>query len=243
MRQSAELRALSGVDAGFVGLESQGVHSSGHGVTLAVQSGDPVRVDDVAAGLSQQHLGADGHHELTRRDDRSGDAPLVLHRVVVLPPPLLARHVDDELCVVGSREIEDGAHGEHADHRENQRGDDREGDLECRLAVRLFGDRLAAVLVTPDDVHDRDKDDDADDAGHGEHRPLQIVDHLRVRTLGLPRVLRGFRRARTEHEQRRKRGDRACHTATRHHPTHAKARGSAGLVRPLVIHGTSTSID
>jgi len=251
VREPAELRALTGVDTRFVCLESQRVDAAWHGVTLAVQRGNPIRVDDVAARLAQEHLGAGRHHELSGRDDRLRDAPFVLHGVVVFPPPLLASHVDDELGVVGARQVEDHAEGECADDREDERGDHRERDLERGLAVRLLRDWLAAVFVTPHRIHDGDKNDDADDAGDGKNRLLQIVDLLGIRALGLPGVLRSVRRARREEgDEPDCAADAPCKTAPGDysfdqsaHALHAKARAASGLGRALVIHGTTTSID
>ena len=71
----------------------------------------------------------------------------VLGRVVDLPPPLLAGDVDDALGVVGLGEGDDRADGRDGDADQDQRRQDRQPDLERRLAVRLLGDRLAAVAV------------------------------------------------------------------------------------------------
>ena len=64
-------------------------------------------------------------------------------------------------------------------------------DLERRLAVRLLGDRLATVAEAPHDEADGGEHDEPDDAGDDEHRVLEVLDLLGVRSGGLPRVLRG----------------------------------------------------
>ena len=135
---------------------------------------------------------ADGDDHLARGDDDAGDAAAtVLDRVVDLPPPLLAGDVDDALGVARLVERHQGADRGDGDADEDQRRQDRQGDLERRLAVRLLGDRLAAVAVAPDDVADHGEHDESDDAGDDEHRVLQVLDLLGVRSGGLPRVLRG----------------------------------------------------
>ena len=121
-------------------------------------------------------LGRD--HQLAAGDERIGDlhAAAVLHRVLVLPPPLLAGDVDDALRVAGLGQREHRADRGDADTDQDQRRDDREGDLERRLAVRLLGHLLAAIAVPDDDEDDDREDDDADDAGNDEHRQLQVLD-------------------------------------------------------------------
>ena len=103
-----------------------------------------------------------------------------------------------------------------ADADQDQRRQDREADLERRLAVRLLGDRLAAVLVAPHDVADDGEHDQPDDAGDDEHRVLQVLDLLGVRPGGLPGVLRGILRATGgaggEHGEEREAGS-SVHTA------------------------------
>ncbi len=121
-----------------------------------------------------------------------GDAAAaVLHRVVDLPPPLLTGDVDDALGVARLVQRHQGADRGDGDADEDERRQDREADLERRLAVRLLGDRLAPVAVAPDDVADDGEHDQSDDAGDDEHRVLEVLDLLGVRSGGLPGVLRG----------------------------------------------------
>ncbi len=64
----------------------------------------------------------------------------------------------------------------------------------------LLGHRLALVAIADDDERNHTHHDHADDAGHHENRPLQIMDLLRVLTLGLPRVLGCVFRAASQHD-------------------------------------------
>ena len=62
----------------------------------------------------------------------------------------------------------------------------------------LLRNWLATIFVTPDGKTNRSSNDDADDSRNGEHRLLEVVDHLGIRAFGLPRVLRGIRRTRAQ---------------------------------------------
>ena len=196
MGESAELGALTGIDAGLGTLEAQEVNATGDSVLLAVQFRDPVRVDDVAAGDAQQNFGVLGDDQLTGGHDGFTDAihiRVVAHgRIVVLPPPLLTGDIDGHLGVAGLGQIEDGSHRRHTDTDEDQDRDDGEGDFESGLSVSLLGQSLSAIAVTEDHPRHRREDDDTHDAGDVEHWTLKIVDLLGVRAGGLPRVLGGI---------------------------------------------------
>ncbi len=59
------------------------------------------------------------------------------------------------------------------------------------------------LIAEPDDHEDDGReDDDADDPGDEEHRPLQVLNALSIRTGGLPCVLRSILRAAAEHDRR-----------------------------------------
>ena len=125
-----------------------------------------------------------------------GDAAAaVLRRVVHLPPPLVTRDVDEALGVVGLGEGEQDTDGGDRDPDQDDGRHDRHADLQDRPAVGLLGDRLAAVAVAEHRPADRRHDDETDHPGDGEHRPLEVVDLLRVVARRLPRVLRSVRRA------------------------------------------------
>ena len=188
--EPAELGALPGVDAGLPGLEPPRVHAARHHVALAVELGHPERVDDVAARAADQHVGVGGDHHLAAGDDRcrgharhvvTADRAVGGDRVVVLPPPLLPGDVDLALRVVGLVELEDRVDREPADHGQQRRGDGDERVLDDGVAVRLLGDRLAAVLEADHAVQDDGEHDHADDPGDQEHPPLQVLDRLGVR--------------------------------------------------------------
>ena len=88
-----------------------------------------------------------GIDHLAARHDRRVSMPPQpsCDRVVDLPPPLLAGDVDVALGVVGLRQRHQRADGRDRHADEDQRRQDRQADLERRAAVRLLGDRLAAV--------------------------------------------------------------------------------------------------
>ena len=106
--QPAELGALPPVLTGLVGLQVPGVDPAGHRVPLAVQLGDPERVDDVAGGDVEPDLLAGRDHHLVGRDERkavvTGD-----RRVVELPPPLLPGDVDDQRILRFGVDVEEHA--------------------------------------------------------------------------------------------------------------------------------------
>ena len=54
----------------------------------------------------------------------------------------------------------------------------------------LLGDRLPPVAEADEDVDQHRDDEHTDDASGEEHRPLQVVDPLRVLPGWFPRVLR-----------------------------------------------------
>ncbi|NBX95849.1 MAG: hypothetical protein EBQ88_03735 [Betaproteobacteria bacterium] len=56
--------------------------------------------------------------------------------------------------------------------------------------MRLFRNRLAAILEAEDGVRNRGEHDDADDARNCKDGFLQIIDLLCIRAFWLPRVLR-----------------------------------------------------
>ena len=166
-------------------------------------------------------------------------------RVVDLPPPLLAGDVDVALGVVGL-----GQRHQRADRRDGDTDQDQAGrivrrDLQGRLAVRLLGDRLAAIAELEHGPTDRREHEQHDDAGDQEDRPLQVLDLLGVLAGGLPGVLRGvLGAARQEGEAEDARdGDRGGAPAAPGGTRHAVNANRAVRERPLplVDHGTTTS--
>ena len=67
--------------------------------------------------------------------------------------------------------------------------------------MALLGHRLALVAIADDDERNDGEDDEADDAGDHEDRPLQIVDALCILARRLPRVLRCIPSAPGEQDQ------------------------------------------
>jgi hypothetical protein len=162
--------------------------------------------------------------------------PLVT--MVHFPPPLVTRHVDVAVGVVGLRQGEQGAHRGDGDADQDQRGEDRHPDLERRVAVGLPGDCLAPVAVREDHPADRRRHEHEHDAGDQEHRPLEVLDLLGVVARRLPGVLRSVLGAPSEEGATDHHGGRNDHkpdpSAHARHRTEAPAETTS--------HGTSTSI-
>ena len=147
-------------------------------------------MDDVTTRPPDQDLGVDRDDHLTAGDDRRRHASAaLLDRVVDFPPPLLTGDVDDTLGVVGLGQRQQGADRRDGDADEDERRQDRQGDLDLLVAVGLLRDGLPAVAEAPHHIADDGEHDDAHDAGDGKHRPLQVVDVLGVLTRGRPCVL------------------------------------------------------
>ena len=113
-------------------------------------------MNNVAACLAQQHVGASGDNKLTRRDDRLGDLDSVhyLSWVVIFPPPLLSGDVDHHLRVVSFCKFENALECEHAYDAQNECRNNGERDFYSGISVRLSWKRLTLVTKTKQDVSD-----------------------------------------------------------------------------------------
>ena len=217
VREPAELGALTPVLTGVVRLERDAGDTTGHRVALAVQGGDPERVDDVTR--ADAHLdGLPGRdHDLVRGHD-------ALVGVAELPPPLLPDDVDDKRVVGGLGEVEHGGDGEHGDRHQKDARKDRPRDLEPGVAVDLRRHLVGSVPLRreppDDDADDRDHDD-ADDAGDDEHRDGEVVDRLGLGPFRVERVLRGVLGAAGEQH-----GDEAKRPQGRQPHASTNARGA-----------------
>ena len=149
MGQTAEFSALTRIDSGLIGFETQRVHAPWNRITLTVERRDPVRVDDIAAGFAQQDLGSNWNNQLTRRNDRRRYS--VLRRIVVLPPPLLTSDVNDHFCVIGLGKIKHCARSKYTDTSKNQRWDNGHRDFKNWLAMGLVWNRLPTILEPEND--------------------------------------------------------------------------------------------
>ena len=207
MAETTELGALAEVDARRLGLDLPRRHAAGHGVALAVQRGDPVAVDHVAAEDLEADLRAGRDDQLVGRHNVGGwqvagiaqiDPFETVEVVAELPPPLLAD--DHDLGIPRGTFAVDADHDvgpvlavqvEVADQRED--GDDGHdhsradgpADLGPEVAVYLLGEFVGAVVITelPPDDRRRTEDDYEDDAGDEEDRVGQRVDGPRDRAL------------------------------------------------------------
>ena len=135
----------------------RGWHAPGHGVLLAVERGDPERVDDVARGDGERDRLAGGDHQVVGGDDVV--LAVAVDVVAVLPPPLLTD--DRDLAgrpSGGLVEVEQGEHGRDADAGEQEGGEDRPAELELGVAVDLGRQAVVVVLalaVPPGEVRAR----------------------------------------------------------------------------------------
>ena len=147
--EAAELGALTGVDARVVGLHAQRVQMRpGTASRLPLSRGIQYEwmtsrlvmrsSTGVSVGITSSPLVTMGWVIST--------PPHCCTWVVVLPPPLLTGDVDDALGVVGLGQREHRDDGGHGDADQDDRRKDGERDLERRVAVRLLGDVLTAVL-------------------------------------------------------------------------------------------------
>src|SRR5690606_13920532 len=235
VRQAAELGALPDVGAGLVGVDHQRVDATGHRVHLAVQRRDPERVDDVVRGDLEVHVDPGGDHQVVGGDDVAlAEGAVAVGVVLVLPPPLLADDPDREVVLVDLLDVEQRAQGEEGDDREDDRRQERPGDLQPGVAVRLAGQLVVAVApAEPDDDEERaELDEEEDDDGDGEDAVPQVVDRPGERPLGPERVLRRVRGAGAEQQRQRQHQRQAA-------AAQAARRGGAGGPLGTGLHAVS----
>ena len=230
VREPAELGALTPVLTRVVGLERDARDATGHGVALAVERGDPERVDDVARADADLDRLPRGDDDLVGGDD-------ALLGVAELPPPLLPDDVDHEGVVGCLGQVEHGGDGEHRDRHQEDTRKDRPGDLEPGVAVDLRRHLVGGVTLRrepPDDDADHRDHDDADDAGDDEHRDGEVVDRLGLGTLRIERVLRGILGAAREQQgaESERREDWEPHS-----PTGARRAGTTHGAHASRRHG------
>ena len=238
--ETAELGALARVHAGVIRLHQDVVRPAGHHVLLARELRDPEGVDHhvvrgggiVPLDLSPARFEREvddtvlGDHQDVGRADRRALAiarPHVLVGVLEAPPPLEAFDGDVQR-ILGrlAREIPDHRDRRHHHDGQDQRGRDRPRDLEARVPVDLRRHALAtlAMAEADRDPHDAALDHDEDDHGDPEDGDEQILQQLRIGTLGLERVLRRVGGAGAQQEEEADRGRR---------PEHPLPHGSFGL--------------
>ncbi|MDZ7734413.1 MAG: hypothetical protein U5R31_16280 [Acidimicrobiia bacterium] len=193
MGQSAELGALPTVPAGLVGLDRPRGRPPRHGVTLAVERGNPEGVDHVRGRDGHLDLAAGGDHHLVRRDEV--ELAVVVDVVLVGPPPLLPRDGHREGVVVDLAQVEDRGERRRGQEDEDDRGEDGPADLETRAAVLLLGEVVVVLLARLHAIAGRQEDDPAldeheDDTGDAEDPPGEREDLLGGWTLGVEGVER-----------------------------------------------------
>src|SRR5690606_10062540 len=213
----------------------QRVDATGHRVHLAVQRRDPERVDDVVRGDLEVHVDPGGDHQVVGGDDVAlAEGAVAVGVVLVLPPPLLADDPDREVVLVDLLDVEQRAQGEEGDDREDDRRQERPGDLQPGVAVRLAGQLVVAVApAEPDDDEERaELDEEEDDDGDGEDAVPQVVDRPGERPLGPERVLRRVRGAGAEQQRQRQHQRQAA-------AAQAARRGGAGGPLGTGLHAVS----
>src|SRR5690606_34512681 len=235
VRQAAELGALPDVGAGLVGVDQERVDATGHRVHLAVQRRDPERVDDVVRGDLEVHVDAGGDHQVVGGDDVAlAEGAVAVGVVLVLPPPLLADHPDGEVVLVDVLDVEQRPQGEEAHDGEDDRRQERPGDLQPGVAVGLGGQLVVALPAPePDDDEQRaELHEEEDDDGDGEDAVPEVVDRPGEGTLRPERVLRRVRGAGAE-QQRQRQHQRQASAAQ------AARRGGAGGPLGTGLHAVS----
>ena len=194
VRQAAELGALPEVEAGIGSLDLPGRELVGHGVALAVEGGDPERVDHIARGDDQLDLLAGGDDHLARCDDvgrrqrlgiavgsQIGQVDLIGEVVAELPPPLVAHHhhgrlpidapvVDGDAHDVGLGGVHGGKRPQHDSRHRGHGHEEPRGpaDLQRNVAVGLGGPVVVAVVAL--DPVPPDQPDHGDRDSHEHHR-------------------------------------------------------------------------
>ena len=197
-------------------------------------------MNDVATGLTQQHLGSSRNDQLTRSDNWLCNSVLVLHWIVVFPPPLLAGDVNNHFGVTGLGKVEHGAEGEHTDNGQNERRNNRQRDFQRRVAVRLMRNWLSFVTELKDSNNHHDRNEDPNNSGNSKHWLLEIVNNFGVRSLWLERVL-GCICCTTCKEHGARKTSYCSNYSTMHARKPIDACGST-FSCVLVSHGTITSM-
>ena len=173
VRQPAELRALSEVDAGHARHEDDAVRVAGDDVALAAELRHPEAVDHVRGSELQANGSAGGQVDLVGRHDAEP-------RIADLPPPLVRRDVDAER--VGGRHL--GLRPErHPDRRDgdreqDQRGTDRPRHLEVEALVarrRRRPLRTGARRVAEQSEHEQGAHQHEDQAVPRDHLEVEVV--------------------------------------------------------------------
>src|SRR5207253_9120985 len=154
-----------------VGRVPEVVRAVRHDVALATELRSPERVNNVGRAKSEIHGAPDRNVDLVRR----GDSVLGISE---FPPPLVAGDVDVERA---GRRLrlgdEDRLHRRHGDENQNDRREQRPGDLQLGAAVGLWGSTL--ILSPPifeNDVNQRSLDEDEYDRAEEKKTVPQKID-------------------------------------------------------------------
>ena len=160
-----------------------------YNVALAVELGDPERVDDIVGVEFEVDVFAGRDHQVIRRDDLV--VPVFVEVVAELPPPLLALDLDGGS---GARFGEIEHHRQCPDGQADQHR--RRNECPCELgftvSVNLRGQVVGVVGGLGPELHDdrgnRRGHEDADAHRHPARQAHEPVDFLGFGADGLRRV-------------------------------------------------------
>ena len=187
--RAAELRALAAVHAGAIGLDVGGGVVTRDEVALAVQRRHPEAVDHVARHEHQQHGPAGRDVELVGRADQ---IVRLVSRVLELPPPLAADHVDGQRVVRVAHRVQamPRADGHHQQGDEHQ-GGQRPGGRHHPQSRPLVEAPLRLVVVAAAAAQGHDQSGDHRQVDHQAHRDEDPGDVRQPRGLRPRRLERG----------------------------------------------------
>src|SRR5262245_10616545 len=143
-------------------------------------------MDDVLRLEREVDFFAERQIQLVRGDQRVGPAARTRRgvlRIAELPPPLMSD--DFDLKRIGARRglrLHDGLHRGHADHDQDEEGDDGPRDLQRGVAVNVFGLGLSRPGTEPDQRPDQEglykKEDrragDDEDSEKEVYNPIEV---------------------------------------------------------------------
>ena len=191
------------------------MNTTRNSVFLAVQSRNPVRVNNVAASFTKQNFCTYWHNQLARRNDRCVDTKFCLNWIVIFPPPLLTSDVDDHFCIFSFCKIKNRAECEDTYNGQDECRNNCENDFCSWLAVTLRRNRLTLVAILKHDVAGKCQYKNTNYTSDWENNPLQVANFLCVRAFCLPCILWRIRGASGQEQQASDTGQSCTNASTR----------------------------
>ena len=151
------------------------VDSRGYSIDFAGHLRDPKAVNHVGGGRGDERGAADRKMEFIGAD--RVDAVV---GIAELPPPLVTDHIHADLICAGAdrRRVfrEDGLDGRNRDDQQNDGRNDRPGDFEPRIAMRLGGQSAPWSPKPDQDIEQGPFHTHEDDQRHPKDELVQILD-------------------------------------------------------------------